>query len=274
MNLISEENKLKQVIANFFIETPSNTKLATVMAALRLAEDPAQELFSILNKLSEYNVVLAGGAITSIVTGAHVNDLDFYMEDPSKKDEIIALLSKYFKEPPFQSPNCITFKRKSTGSRKVWTAQLITRFAGPPKRLFDNFDFTITTGAYSFRRGEFEFGERYLQDLASKRLVFMGSSMYPICALWRTKKYQAKGYYLPGSTIMHISLSIVRLEIKTYKELKEQLLGIDTMFLQNLFNDKKDEYLEELPVDYGKFLADAFEYLNVYAPEPDADDAE
>jgi hypothetical protein len=40
--------------------------------------------------------------------------------------------------------------------------------------------------------------------------------------------------------------------------LKEQLMGIDTMFLQGLLNAKDPD----APVEYGEFLEEAFKRLN------------
>jgi hypothetical protein len=37
-------------------------------------------------------------------------------------------------------------------------------------------------------------------------------------------------------------------------------MGIDTMYLAGLLN--KEKYLDEIPVDYGEFLKDAFESID------------
>jgi len=179
------------------------------------------------------------------------------MKDPSMEKEATEFLQRYFTETVYHSTNAKTFKRKSKLSRKVWSAQLITRFHGTPQDILDTFDFTITQGIFDFENEEFVCGDRFFPDIAAKKLVYLGKSHFPICAMYRTKKYQERGYSLPGSTIMHIALSIVRLDIRTYKDLKQQLMGIDTMYLQNLLNSSK--YDDALPVDYGQFLVDAFD---------------
>lgn len=213
----------------------------------------------VIRTLGELGVMLCGGAINSIMTGTKINDLDFYVTGEAPVSEVQAYLGKFFTEPPYVTDNAVTYKRKSTSSRKVWTVQLITRFIGDAQYVLDTFDFTITQGVYDFATKDFIFGDRFLQDIAKRRLVYLGKSHYPICAMHRTKKYQARGYYLPGSTIMHIALSIVRLEITNYKQLKEQLMGIDTSYLTDLLNHEK--YNDALPVDFGMFLAEAFEKI-------------
>lgn len=254
-----EETALKRTVAKFFFDTEEKRPIPYV----RDSED--ELLRGLLAELGKLDVMLAGGAITSLFTGNNVNDLDIYMRDRKRLPELVTLMTATFGEPVFTSENSITFKRKSSRSRKMWCVQVITRFDGQPQDIFNNFDFTVVTGAYTFSDNQFHFGDRFFQDLGARKLVYLGASKYPICALWRTKKYQARGYSVPGSTIMHIALSIVRLEINTYKQLKEQLLGIDTMYLQDLLGSSK--YDADLPVDYGQFLEDALNYLNVYQPD-------
>jgi len=70
---------------------------------------------------------------------------------------------------------------------------------------------------------------------------------------------------------MHIALSIVRLSIQTYGDLKKQLMGIDTMYLQDLLN--KEKYKDEIPVDYAAFLVDAFSSDNGFALEDTYEEA-
>lgn len=227
--------------------------------------DDSKWLSSVLEELSNLGLMLCGGAINSVFTGSHINDLDFYIEDAARIQEALEFLSKWFPEKAFISDNAITLKRKSEKSNKVWTVQLIKRFTGTPQEIMDSFDFTLTQGVYKFNEDEFYFGKRFLQDIMARKLVYLGKSHFPICAMYRTKKYQARGYSLPGSTIMHISLSIVRLKIVTYADLKAQLMGIDTMYLQKLLG--QPEYGDEIPVDFGKFLADVFESIDGVMPE-------
>ena len=266
MQLSFETSSLKESINDFFL-TRMSQYATTPEDTNALACEEAAKRARIHAKLAELKLVLAGGAITSLMSGKHINDLDFYLEDPEKRSEAVEFLSEFFNGKVFVSSNCITFKRKSPRSNKVWTAQLITRFSGKPEDIFRNFDFTITTGAYQFSQERFVFGERFWQDLGMRRLTYLGSSRYPICALYRTKKYQERGYSCPGSTVMHIGLAIVQLEIKTYSQLKEQLLGIDTMYLQNLREETR--FGPDLPVDFGEFVEAAFERMNVSTGEFD-----
>jgi len=225
----------------------------------RTGEARVSALHLVLQKLSDLNVMVCGGTTLSIFTDTPVNDLDFYMKDPSLIGQVKAFLHEYFNHgEPFFTQNAITYKRKQVSSRRVFVAQLITRFSGLPEMIFDDFDFTITHSAYDFRERAFVVGDRFFEDVAKRKLVYAGKSHYPICALHRTIKYQKRGYTVSGITLMHIALSIVQLEIKSYADLKEQLMGVDTMLLQGLL-EKHDM---AAPVEYGEFLAEVFQHID------------
>jgi hypothetical protein len=266
MKIEVERQRLEEVLYTYFMDVQKDTPLRRVLYKVGVLND--NKLVSISDELSSLGLMLCGGAINSLFTGTKINDLDFYLRDASKKDAAIAFFTKWFdKGPPYITENAYTFKRKSSASNKVWTVQLITRFTGTPQDILDTFDFTITQGIYDFAEKQFVFGDRFFQDVASRKIVYLGKSHFPICALYRTKKYQARGYELPGSTIMHIALSIVRLDIRSYKQLKEQLHGIDTIYLAGLLRQPK--YADDIPVDYGEFLRDAFEAINGVSYEQD-----
>jgi hypothetical protein len=250
-----EKRKVVEEIEKFFDSAGINKEHENGVREVR-----ENRTNTLLKQLGINSVSLCGGAITSIFSGASVKDLDFYVSDTSLQEGAISLFREWFGEPTFRSMNALTFKRKSTRSNKVWTVQLITRFTGDAEAIFKNFDFTVTMGSYNFLKEDFELHPRFLTDIARRRLVYSGASHFPICALARTRKYMEKGYHCPNSTLMHIALSIVQLNIRNYKELKEQLFGIDTIYLQNLLSSKKyQDYMEQgVPVDYGEFIAEVF----------------
>lgn len=259
MDFRPEEVTLRRAVCKFLISSKSKVKLTGL----------SPEQVALFLELGNLGLMLCGGSVLSVMTGKAINDLDFYIRDSSQVAGAQQFFEKIFGKPVFKSTNAITYKRKDEDGTE-YCVQLIIKFTGPPAKIFSTFDFTITEAAYDFRHGVFEFGDRFHQDVAKKRLVYLGGSRFPICALYRTKKYQDKGYYLPGSTLMHIALSIVQLEIKTYADLKEQLMGIDTMYLQNLLSFRGSTKADT-PVDYGKFLKEAFDYLNGYRDVEEAD---
>lgn len=225
---------------------------------------------SILDTFSKFNVILCGGAITSVFTGLPVKDLDFYVPTLEAEKEVDTFLRTYF-PTVFESNNAITYKRASGSGALIYTIQLIKRFKGGPQDIFKNFDFTITQGCYQFSEKSFVFSPRFFSDLSKRRLVYCGASHFPICALYRTLKYQKKGFIVTGGTLMHIALAIAQLEIKNYRELREQLQGIDTLFLSDIIGHK-GWFKDEVAVDYAEFIEKAFEAINKYSVEANDDD--
>lgn len=196
-------------------------------------------------------VYLAGGAVSSIFSGLKINDLDFYCESREVADRFsAALIDAYGYKSACTTENAQTFY-KHVGKRKC-EVQVITRFTGSPEEVLNTFDFTCVMGLWNFKEGKFYAHEFFLRDVARRRLVYSNKSQYPICALYRTKKYVERGYEFPGSTLVAISLAIHSLQLNTYKDLKDQLLGIDTSMFkeitENMDIDKKfeaDEFVQD-----------------------------
>lgn len=266
VGLAKEQSQVYNVVDKFFgtrngwmvVEERTETVIDSIRSTFESLFREKREEPNVFMELRKLNIILCGGAITSIFSNAPINDLDFYLKDHTKLAEAKAFLKKWFPDFEIETVNAITYKRKSSKSRKQYTIQLITKFTGEPSEIFDWFDFTITHGAFDFSRKQFYLGDRFLTDLAKRRLVYSGSSQYPICAMYRTNKYVKRGYELPGATIMHIALSIVQLKIANYKELKEQLMGIDTIYLSKLIEAKQPD----APVDYGEFIFEAFNLID------------
>ncbi len=222
-----EENELDRIISAFI---PSKT-------VQKENDENISTQISGRSILVKHKAMLAGGAINSLFSGRAVSDLDLYLEDLSTVEALKADLIDHGYKEACKTDNAITLVRK--GKMRTYEIQIITRFHGDPQTILDTFDFTIVQGLYQFSTGKFVFAENFLKHIAQRKLVYSGKSKYPICALYRTKKYQERGYKFPGTTMVQIALAIHALEIRNYADMKEQLMGIDTAFLKVL-NDKLD----------------------------------
>ena len=196
--------------------------------------------------------MLAGGTINSIFSSRKVNDLDFYFKKLDN-DQLMFLIKDleeiYNYKVVCTTPNAVTLTRK--GNKDViYEIQLITRFVGEPKVILDTFDFTIVQGIFDFEIDDFVLGERFLIDIAKRKLEFTNTSRYPICALYRTEKYKERGYTLSGGNIVAISLAINALKFETYGDLKDQLLGIDT----SMVNEITEEFDETKKFELNEFM--------------------
>lgn len=187
---------------------------------------------NVLKLLSDNRAVIAGGAIVSVFSNTAINDYDVYcksLNDVTKlKEKLIE--NKFILKVTTQ--NAYSFVRIK--GDKILRLQLIKNKDFCQENIndvFKYFDFYCCMGAYDTEKREFILNDRFLSDNVEKVLTFNPGTKYPICSLHRTLKYQRKGYTLPGIEIVKMSLSIHNLKLNTYKDLKEQLQGIDTEFL-------------------------------------------
>lgn len=171
---------------------------------------------------------VAGGALTSVFSNQPINDLDIFFYNLTDLALLQSKLTAKNISSKFVTDSAISYDLNGV---KV---QLIKRVYGTPLEIINQFDFTTTMAAYIPNTSDFILGETFLYDLCQRELYFNINAKYPICSLWRTKKFIAKGFHLSAGEFLKLSLAINNLKIKTYKDLKEQLEGIDTLFLKEL----------------------------------------
>ena len=201
---------------------------------------------------------LAGGAIRAVFTSEPIKDFDFFFPSQEAFDECIEALSKD------ESP---TF----TTTKTAWTHvdddgdcyQLICASFGTPESVIKRFDFTCCMAAWNPKTQEFLLDPLFLKHSSQRRLIFNTATEFPICSLWRAFKFVKRGWKLPGTEAIKISLRVHSLNIADRQELKRQLMGIDTLFLKDL----TDALTEKGEVRY-----DFLEAIDLIANFVDADD--
>lgn len=210
---------------------PSNTLQAQVVSRLSVRYP---EVIDVLKYFSE-DVVVAGGAIRAILSHMHISDVDLYVSDLEIVQQVIDILvEKHGYGVVVNTDNAVTLVYE----KKV--IQIIKKILVDPQdltSLFSEFDFTVTMAAYSVDRG-LVLHPQFLQDLASRSLIIPNPKLhYPISTLVRTLKYQKHGFRSSPFLLVLIALQVHALNLKTYADLKEQLLGIDTMIFDAVFNN-------------------------------------
>ena len=235
-----------------------------VVQRSRLLKDLDNEIIKILEK---YDCYCCGGAIVSVFNHVPINDYDIYSTNKNNPHKIVDELKKLDFEVKVVSHNAYSLVRKqnSKENKKKIKIQIIKyeRFCNKNiQRTFDYFDFHCCMGAYSFKHKEFYLDKFFLTDNIEKRLRFNPGTEYPICSLYRTKKYQKRRYMLSGIEMIKIALAINNLQMKTYKDLKQQLMGIDTQFLSPLTSKLLDD--ENQKYDFSKFREELANFYNDY----------
>ena len=178
---------------------------------------------------------IAGGALTSVFSSKSISDLDIFFnsfEDyklmRNSFDVDINQDNVYIKVPVIETNNAVSYCINDC------RVQLIKKLFGTPEEVINQFDFTVCMGAYIPQERKIILDESFLYHLSQRILCFNTNAKYPIASLWRAKKYIKKDFVFPAIEAIKLSLTINNLNIKTYKDLKEQLEGIDTLFLKDL----------------------------------------
>lgn len=222
--------------------------------------------FDVLQILKMNDCYVAGGCIVSVFMNVPINDFDIYPKNMDKVEDLLSHLKKIGFELKVTSHNSYSMVRKQDdkkGHQKT-KIQVIkySKFCNENiDDTFKYFDFHCCMGAYNFKDEQFYLDKYFLGDNIEKRIRFNAGTEYPICSLYRTIKYQKKGYFLPGIEIVKIALAINNLKMETYEDLKKQLMGIDTQFLQPLTErllNKEENY------DYSIFKDELANFYDDY----------
>ncbi|GHU58821.1 hypothetical protein FACS189444_3110 [Spirochaetia bacterium] len=163
------------------------------------------------------------------------NPLDELLEDPEKKE-------KY--RPVFFSSNAITLSNK---------IQIVTRFYGDAAEIHKNFDYLHATNYWVSNPGKVEIKIEALEAVHNKELIYVGSK-YPVCSLFRMRKFISRGFTISAGEILKIAMNINEFDLTKIPVLRDQLIGVDSAYFNALIEalkEKKDgwinrNYLTEL----------------------------
>lgn len=154
-------------------------------------------------------------------------------ERKSKVSEMLADGEKYI--PVFISSNAITLSND---------VQLIIRFYGEPDEIIENYDYEHTKMTYDHSKKDLKMPNSSLICAMNKQLIYTGSR-YPVCSLFRMRKFLERGWTINAGQIFKMSFQISHLDLEDLHVLEDQLVGVDTtyfkMFLDILHKAKEKE---------------------------------
>ena len=209
-----------------------------------------------LDVLKNGRAFIAGGAITSIFSSKSISDYDVYFKDETGRKGITDHFDKQF-EKAGETDTAITYTR----AKQMFQLIKIPEMVGHPRSAISEFDYTVCMGAYDIEADEFMLGADFLQHIAQRRLVFNIKARYPLSSLFRIRKFMHKGYTVSGAEIIKLGLCIHKLDLSDYKLLREQLMGIDTLFLRALTDKMADIPAGESKYDFDHFMQMIDEHL-------------
>lgn len=158
------------------------------------------------------------------------------IEDQYEETEEMALNTddeegKAKHRPIFLSTNAITLSGK---------IQIILRFYGDPDEIHKNYDFQHCTNYWTSWDDHLELRKEALECLLSKELLYVGSK-YPICSIFRIRKFLKRGFQITASQILKICLQISQLDLTDINVLQDQLTGVDCAYFLEVIEKLKEK---------------------------------
>lgn len=141
-----------------------------------------------------------------------------------EQDESDDSAKKY--RPKFISQNAITLSDK---------IQIVIRFYGEPSQIHNNYDYVHATCYWDHCKGELNLSAEALEAMLSRSLVYKGS-LYPIASVFRMKKFLERGWRITAGEQLKIMWQISELDLTDKDILREQLTGVDMMYLRRIID--------------------------------------
>lgn len=184
-------------------------------------------------------IMLAGGAVTSLLMNKEINDLDIYCNSKQAFDNLCETLLKKNYEVIFISNKAVTF---TTGICDELPVQVMHyRWFTSLNDIYGDFDFSACKLGYDFKEKKIDASIDSLISLASKHSEISLMTRYPLISLVRIDKYKEKGFEFRKSDILKLMLKVNTLEINSWDELEDQLGGFYGE-LELSEDDKKVEF--------------------------------
>lgn len=126
--------------------------------------------------------------------------------------------------------------------------QIVTRFCGEPTAIHDNYDFIHCTNYWTYDGG-LVVNPDAVMSILTRELKYVGS-LFPICSMFRIRKFIDRGWTITAGEVFKISWDISKLKLDDYNVLREQLTGVDTAYFSEVLAILKDTvYKTEKEID-------------------------
>ena len=184
---------------------------------------------------------VAGGAVTSVFTGAKINDVDLYFKSRRAFERAVYDAYEEGLWCVAASKRAVTFADQSNNIAQLMYFDFFPTAAD----IFKAFDFTVCMGAVDLDTGEkiewrggsrvtlgekhpdsgFVFHPDFLKHNSQRFLKFNAGTRYPLASSTRVLKYQQRGYTIGKGDMMKIALAVRGVKIDTWEDLKDQIGG-------------------------------------------------
>jgi len=214
-----------------------------------------------LQKLIKRDVLVSGGSIVSLLLGEEVNDYDLYFKTTETAERLLSfylyvadasdvkvLVEGSRVKPLIGDRGQIVCDGKENYAVRCITdnaitlnndIQLIIRFTGSSHEIHKNFDFVHATCVYDFCDNKLNLPEAALTSILAKDLVFI-NSVYPVAALLRIRKFINRGWRISAGQMVKIILKTNKLDLYDLETLKDQLIGVDSLYMSEFIKEVAD----------------------------------
>jgi hypothetical protein len=117
--------------------------------------------------------------------------------------------------------------------------QIILRFVGPAQEIHRNYDFVHTTNYFTEDEGVV-LNQPALESILARELKYVGS-LYPICSMFRLKKFIKRGWTITAGEMLKIAWDISKLDLTQTAVLQDQLTGVDAAYFNQILSLIKQE---------------------------------
>lgn len=208
-----------------------------VLRIKSLVSESVWELFQ------DCNVIIAGGAITSTFCNREVNDIDVYVRS---EDDFFKFISSVYEGnykliAANMTNRSILFRDKET---KQDVQLIIYKFFPSIDDIFNDYDFTINMGALDCATETLQFHPEFFKHNAQRYLQFHTGTAYPIISALRVQKYIDKGYTISKTQMLRLLLTIGKLNINSWDELKDNVGGMYGLNMDEVFPETEEFSLD------------------------------
>ncbi len=147
------------------------------------------------------------------------SNLEKEIDDDQKEKE-----KKDIYKPVFFSSNAVSLSDK---------IQIVIRFYGNPEEIHENYDYAHTKAYWTSWDNNLSIPKDVYECVMNKTLRYTGS-LYPVCSLFRLRKFINRGWHISAGEILKISFQISELDLTDINVLEDQLIGVDSLYFMRI----------------------------------------
>jgi len=247
---------------DIYMQTPEiATKLVGYYIGKLNKSDKVSQIEARLETPNGYPKITIVIKSSGVATSGNDDQAGYEYFEMTNGDNIEAFLDKdALKSKDRFAPVMITSNAISLNN----DVQIITRFIGPAAEIHKNYDFVHVTNYYTEKDG-LVLNQEALESIMCKELRYVGS-LYPICTMFRIKKFVKRGWTITAGEMLKIAWDINKLNLNDMNVFYDQLTGVDAAYFNQIIGILKKDSQEKIERTY------LFELINRIFDKEDQND--